>query len=61
MLCSFAGGHSEDDSKQAAEAMVQLSGVGFYSQQGQFQVQTKKKIKSQAISNWKLYYLFSSP
>lgn len=30
----FLGGHSEDDSKQAAEAMVQLSGVGFYNQQG---------------------------
>lgn len=29
----FTGGHSEDDSKQAAEAMVQLSGIGFYNQQ----------------------------
>lgn len=28
------GGHNEEDSKQAAEAMVQLSGVGFYNQQG---------------------------
>lgn len=33
-VVSFAGGHSEEDSKQAAEAMVQLSGVGFYNQQG---------------------------
>lgn len=30
----FIGGHNEEDSKQAAEAMVQLSGVGFYNQQG---------------------------
>lgn len=30
------GGHNEEDSKQAAEAMVQLSGVGFYNQQGTF-------------------------
>lgn len=28
------GGHGEDESQQAAEAMVQLSGVGFYNQQG---------------------------
>ena len=31
---SIPGGHNEEDSKQAAEAMVQLSGVGFYNQQG---------------------------
>lgn len=29
------GGHNEEDSKQAAEAMVQLSGVGYYNQQGE--------------------------
>ncbi|XP_055848385.1 transcription initiation factor TFIID subunit 1 isoform X1 [Episyrphus balteatus] len=29
------GQHGEDDSQQAAEAMVQLSGVGFYTQQPQ--------------------------
>ncbi|XP_037910415.1 transcription initiation factor TFIID subunit 1 isoform X2 [Hermetia illucens] len=29
---SQAGPHGEDDSQQAAEAMVQLSGVGFYTQ-----------------------------
>lgn len=30
----ISGGHNEEDSKQAAEAMVQLSGVGYYNQQG---------------------------
>lgn len=30
----FEGGHNEEDSKQAAEAMVQLSAVGFYNHQG---------------------------
>lgn len=32
----FLGGHGEDESQQAAEAMVQLSGVGFYAQQGNY-------------------------
>lgn len=31
---TFLGGHGEDESQQAAEAMVQLSSAGFYSQQG---------------------------
>lgn len=39
---SIVGGHSEDDSKQAAEAMVQLSGVGFYNQQGIFHIKSQK-------------------
>lgn len=35
LLLEFIGSHGEDDSKQAAEAMVQLSGVGFYNSQNQ--------------------------
>lgn len=31
---SIKGGHGEDESQQAAEAMVQLSSSGFYNQQG---------------------------
>lgn len=34
IIYNLLGGHNEEDSKQAAEAMVQLSGVGFYNQQG---------------------------
>lgn len=29
---AIGAGHGEDDSQQAAEAMVQLSGIGFYTQ-----------------------------
>lgn len=40
MFCTLKGGHGEDESQQAAEAMVQLSGVGFYTQQGKYNIYT---------------------
>lgn len=50
------GGHNEEDSKQAAEAMVQLSGVGFYHQQGklnfwiyEFMRNIRKKFMSENV------------
>lgn len=42
---------ADDDSQQAAEAMVQLGNVGFYVGEQQL-LQQGKKAKFQAIDNW---------